>query len=95
MRLIPIDVNTPQEKLAEDIAHALDDAGLVGSLEAMPVAIKVMGMCQRFLDDSAKPVIMKCKTEELFGADPNCDHEVIAQPGGGIKCTKCPGWFCF
>jgi hypothetical protein len=50
MRLIPIDVNTPQEKLAEDIARAIYDAGLVGSLEAMPVAIKVMGMCQRFLD---------------------------------------------
>jgi hypothetical protein len=33
--------------------------------------------------------------EELWDADPNCKHNVVAQRGGGIKCTKCPGWFCF
>jgi hypothetical protein len=33
--------------------------------------------------------------DELFGADPNCDHDVRPAPGGGVKCTKCPGWFCF
>jgi hypothetical protein len=34
-------------------------------------------------------------THELYGADPNCDHEVVHAPGGGVKCKHCPGWFCF
>lgn len=33
--------------------------------------------------------------KELWDADPDCDHDVVCAPGGGIKCTKCPGWFCF
>lgn len=33
--------------------------------------------------------------DELWGADPNCKHEVVAQPRGGVKCKKCPGWFCY
>lgn len=32
---------------------------------------------------------------ELWDADPTCDHDEQAQPGGGVKCTKCGGWFCF
>ena len=34
-------------------------------------------------------------TGELWDADPDCDHEVVNAPGGGVKCNKCPGWFCF
>lgn len=34
-------------------------------------------------------------TEELYDADPNCDHRVVGASGGGIKCTKCSGWFCY
>lgn len=35
------------------------------------------------------------KTEELYDADPNCEHYVINASGGGIKCAKCNGWFCY
>ena len=35
------------------------------------------------------------KEEELWDADPECKHEVLAAPGGGIKCRKCGGWFCY
>lgn len=31
----------------------------------------------------------------LFEADENCTHEIIDARGGGIKCAKCPGWYCF
>jgi len=31
----------------------------------------------------------------LYNADPNCNHNTIPAPGGGIKCTKCKGWFCY
>ena len=31
---------------------------------------------------------------ELWDADPDCKHEVISAPGGGVKCTKCKGWYC-
>ena len=42
-----------------------------------------------------KPQTRTCSTEELNNADPDCKHEVVDAPGGGIKCTKCQGWFCF
>lgn len=32
---------------------------------------------------------------KLFGSDPNCDHETTSAPGGGCKCKKCDGWFCY
>lgn len=32
---------------------------------------------------------------DLWDADPNCKHEVVSAPGGGAKCRKCKGWFCF
>jgi hypothetical protein len=35
------------------------------------------------------------RNEELWDADPNCKHNVIDAPGGGVKCTKCDGWFCY
>jgi hypothetical protein len=31
----------------------------------------------------------------LFSAAENCRHAVKSAPGGGVKCGKCPGWFCF
>lgn len=31
--------------------------------------------------------------EQLYDADPNCKHEVVAQ-WSGVKCKHCPGWFC-
>lgn len=31
----------------------------------------------------------------LWGADDNCDHEIMYPPGGGMKCHKCGGWFCY
>lgn len=33
--------------------------------------------------------------EELYQADPKCDHYIIPASGGGIKCIKCGGWFCY
>ena len=32
---------------------------------------------------------------ELFSADPDCLHWVKDAPGGGIRCVRCRGWFCF
>lgn len=32
--------------------------------------------------------------EELWDADPNCIHNIVDAPGGGVKCTKCKGWMC-
>ncbi len=32
--------------------------------------------------------------EELWNADPDCKHRIICALGGGVKCTKCPGWYC-
>lgn len=32
-------------------------------------------------------------TGRLYSADPDCEHEVVGQ-WSGVKCSKCPGWFC-
>jgi hypothetical protein len=32
--------------------------------------------------------------EELWDADPNCDHEIVDK-WSGIECKKCKGWFCY
>jgi hypothetical protein len=32
---------------------------------------------------------------ELWSALINCEHNVVSGPGGGVKCTKCRGWFCY
>lgn len=32
---------------------------------------------------------------ELYNADPDCLHDEHPAPGGGVKCSKCRGWFCF
>lgn len=38
----------------------------------------------------------KIGSEELYNADPNCEHNIVgATYGGGVKCTKCKGWFCY
>ncbi len=29
----------------------------------------------------------------LYNADPNCDHDIEEQ-WSGVKCRKCPGWYC-
>lgn len=40
-------------------------------------------------------IVDPCKTDELYNADPNCEHEVIHKLSGGIACIKCTGWFCY
>lgn len=42
-------------------------------------------------DDKPDPIY----DEELWDADPNCEHEITYPPGGGVKCVKCGGWFCY
>ena len=34
-------------------------------------------------------------TGDLHDADPNCKHFIVHANGGGVKCTKCRGWFCY
>lgn len=44
----------------------------------------------------AKPKTWKLPPgEELWEADPNCDHDITSGIGGGIRCVKCRGWFCY
>ncbi len=33
--------------------------------------------------------------DDLFDANPHCIHDVVGASGGGVKCTKCTGWFCY
>jgi hypothetical protein len=42
-----------------------------------------------------QPTIPLHEESTLYGADPNCNHRVYSANGGGIKCAKCTGWFCY
>lgn len=33
--------------------------------------------------------------DTLYDADEDCEHDIQPATGGGVKCTKCKGWFCF
>lgn len=33
--------------------------------------------------------------KELWGRTEGCDGLVVSASGGGVKCTKCRGWFCY
>ena len=35
------------------------------------------------------------RNTKLYNADPNCNHNIVPQLSGGVKCTKCGGWFCY
>ena len=35
------------------------------------------------------------KIGELWGADPDCWHELDPKMWSGIRCVKCKGWFCY
>jgi hypothetical protein len=56
-----------------------------------PLKPSVMYMTQELFDEFKEFE----KETELFDADPNCKHEIVDAPGGGVKCSKCTGWFCF
>ena len=32
---------------------------------------------------------------ELWNADPSCIHNIKSASGGGIRCIRCRGWFCY
>ncbi len=34
------------------------------------------------------------KIGTLYDADPNCWHVLDPKCMSGVRCTKCPGWFC-
>jgi hypothetical protein len=45
---------------------------------------------------SLKKKTVKKKIEwELWNADPKCKHKIVYPKGGGVKCSKCDGWFCY
>lgn len=52
-------------------------------------------VCQSQLFYSDEDDRLSYKTDELYNADPECDHHIVSAPGGGVKCNKCAGWFCY
>lgn len=47
------------------------------------------------LDPREKCVDAQASKWGLYEATPGCDGRIVSGRGGGIKCTKCRGWFCF
>ncbi len=44
--------------------------------------------------DDPEPMFVMWR-EALWAGDDDCVHDVAHAPGGGVRCTKCPGWFCY
>lgn len=45
----------------------------------------------------AEPTGERCADSDLWNRVEGCDGMVVDNfyGGGGVKCTKCPGWFCY
>lgn len=41
------------------------------------------------------PIEESDEHKTLWNRREGCVGEVVCAPGGGVKCTKCPGWFCY
>lgn len=39
------------------------------------------------------PVLERLPNQELYGADPNCDHYVTYRGWSGVMCVRCGGWY--
>lgn len=39
--------------------------------------------------------ILQSLGDDLWDADAECEHDIENAPGGGVRCTKCNGWFCY
>lgn len=46
-------------------------------------------------DSDNDPFTMAELNELLFHADPSCLHKLDRDHFDGIRCTRCPGWFCY
>lgn len=51
-------------------------------------------MNEELLPNSDDPIPQETHDTELWDPDPNCEHDIVNASGGGVKCTKCRGWFC-
>lgn len=69
-----------------------------GHVLSIPEAEIVRGtIAQLILEPAPKPdapTVPHDADDELIDADPDCQHNVV-DAQSGVKCTKCPGWFCF
>lgn len=41
-----------------------------------------------------KSLLNSLKDEDLWRANPNCEHIIVFGENGGVRCTKCRGWLC-
>jgi hypothetical protein len=70
-----------------------------GAWEAMKTIVNALQSGDITVDqlrDATKKVEDKAYryTQDLWDADADCDHDIVDAPGGGVKCTKCTGWYC-
>jgi hypothetical protein len=50
------------------------------------------------IDVDERPICKEYQKEySLYSATANCDGRIFDNfyGGGGVKCTKCSGWFCY
>jgi len=59
--------------------------------EVLNDAIQLLG---QVASEGLPPKLHSMKTEDLYAADPNCDHKNDPWHWNGAKCLYCPGWYC-
>jgi len=75
----------------------LDWGDETDSQQACVHGIKLRWICEECAEELAKaqPASDPQNKDILWDANPDCDHNIVDSPGGGVKCTKCGGWKCF
>lgn len=78
----------------------IDEVGTMSTYRAGDIHVSILTIeiesppCRALVEDDDE-VLKDYPAEKLWDADPKCKHRVIGAPGGGVKCTKCNGWFCY
>lgn len=75
----------------------LDDA-----IEWMPIPVSENKVEEPAVEQSVQDLIEKDRDEALnkeligmlYNADPNCKHVLDPNCFSGVRCLKCPGWYC-
>lgn len=84
-----------EESKKENLLKIIEDNKVIAlsALKLLTNKIKKNKKVNNNSEDEEE-ILTNYKTEDLYNADPNCNHKVIAL-WSGVKCKLCGGWFCY
>lgn len=87
------------------LAEELADVVICADLIAMAAGIDLNRAVAEKFNATSEKVGLSTRMEDgrgesdehmkLYNRTPGCNGAVVAQLSGGVKCSKCSGWFCY